>query len=365
MFMILIPLALVVPTTAESFLRPVDTQAEVEASLLAEFAGTFRPGATKDNILEHEAALRPMYTAVPQEADGTLQPAVVRYVLHRFFAQRGWFILGLEPGTDAKYVHVNSSSGEESLQALQQWVPSFMQKFLEKMVGGRGISLRELAVLAATLEDLIHKESLSRLEKAYHALDLPVSAQLNQEQISEVLKVFIMIYMKDDAFSASTPAAVLHEHNKFTQDLKDWAELQQWMRGVQHKVHPTALTLDFHAMSSIAEEMGATYGTYNKQECGMLKAELIGFESQKAGRVRLADFYEKGRSSTFEFSEKVDYLRVLGALDETDPNQLHVIIPNYVGARPNCMVTSKFYAICCSNEWRISWVSWRAPLHLT
>jgi len=119
---------------------------------------------------------------------------------------------------------------------------------------------------------------------------------------------------------------------------------------VQQKVHPSTVTLDFNAMGSIVEEIGATYGTYNKKECDTLKAELVDVESQKAGRVRLADFYEKGRSSTFDLSEKVDYLRVLGALDETDPNQLHVIIPNYVGARPNCMVTSKFYAICCSNE---------------
>jgi len=81
-----------------------------------------------------------------------------------------------------------------------------------------------------------------------------------------------------------------------------------------------------------------------------LKGALLDIESQRAGRVRLADFYEKGRSGTFAFVEKVDYLRVLGALDETDPSQLHVIVPNYVGDRPNCLETSKFYSICCSNE---------------
>jgi len=160
-----------------------------------------------------------------------------------------------------------------------------------------------------------------------------------------------MIYIDGDEFSASSPTAVRDEHKRFKQEVSgNWVQVQQWVRDVRQKVHPSALTLDFKAMGSIVEEIGATYGTYNSMECDTLKSELVDVESQKAGRVRLSDFYEKGRSSTFALSEKVDYLRVLGALDETDPNQLHVIIPNYVGARPNCMVTSKFYAICCSNE---------------
>jgi len=343
--MIFIVLSLVVPTTATSFLQQVDTQAEVEASLMAEFAGTFRPGAKQDNILQHEAALRPMYSVVPQEADGTLQHTVVRYVLHRFFAQRGWFIRGLEPGTGAQ----SGISGNHP-QGLQEWVPTFLQNFLDK-IGGRGIGLRELAILAATLEDLVHKETLGRLEKAFHALELHHSAELNQEQIQEVLEVFMMLYQEDGPnLDTSSPAAVRKEHIWFTQNVEDWTGVQKWMLGVQQKVHPTKATLDFNALSAVAEEIGATYGTYNKKTCGTLKAALLNIESQKAGRVRLSDFYEVGRTGTFGFSEKVDYLRVLGALDETDPNQLHVIVPNYVSSRPNCLAASELYAICCSNE---------------
>merc|ERR1740130_743545 len=72
---------------------------EVESALLTELASTFRPSATGgDHIKIIEEALRPMYTAVPKEAGGILGHAVVRYILHRFFAQRnGWFIRGLEP----------------------------------------------------------------------------------------------------------------------------------------------------------------------------------------------------------------------------------------------------------------------------
>merc|ERR1719272_1821490 len=106
-----------------------DLQDEVQKSLLAELAATFRPSAAKDHIVQLEAMLRPMYSAVPQEADGTLRHTVVRYVLHRFFAtQRGWFIRGLEPGSGTG----NNTAGN-GIQSLQEWVPNFLQGFLEEL----------------------------------------------------------------------------------------------------------------------------------------------------------------------------------------------------------------------------------------
>jgi len=81
-----------------------------------------------------------------------------------------------------------------------------------------------------------------------------------------------------------------------------------------------------------------------------LKSELLSIESKKAGRVRLTEFYKKGLTGVFEFNEKVEYLRALGALDESDANQTFVIVPNYVASRPNCLVASSFYAVCCRNE---------------
>jgi len=350
MFMIFTFLLLVVPTTGKSFLQQVDARAEMEASLTAEFAATFRPGAAKDNILQHEAALRPLYTAVPQEEDGTLHHTVVRYVLHRFFAQRGWFIRGLEPGTGAQ----NNSSGGDSLHALQEWVPAFLQKFLDQLVGGRGIGLRELAILAATLEDLVHKETISRLEKSFYVLNLPLSGQLEQEQISEILEIFMMLYTTGGSAPLLPDNAkrgdFQHARDYFMQNVDDWGEVQQWMRSVQQKIYPNSATLDFTAIGSVVEKIGATFATYNQKECTGLKAKLLAIESQKAGRVRLVDFYKKGLSGVAGFEDKIDYLRALGALDETDPKQPHVIVPNYIGARPNCMPVSHFYVVCCQNE---------------
>lgn len=50
------------------------------------------------------------------------------------------------------------------------------------------------------------------------------------------------------------------------------------------------------------------------------------------------------------FVESVPYLRQLGALDETDPAQMSVIITNYLTSPANCVSSSKFYSVCCIDQ---------------
>jgi hypothetical protein len=356
--------ASVAPTSAGgSFLRAsqavdqLNTRQQAEASLLAELAGTFRPGRTQDHIVKIEQKLKPMCAAVPQDADGTFPHSVVRYVLHRFFAQRGWFIRGLEPSATKK-----QDAADKTLQDLQEWVPSFLQEFLEQLHQGRGLSVRELAVLVATLEDLIHKEStrrlttiLDRLELGSVAVDETTNTSkylYSEENVKEVLDFFMMSYQLGPEGEGSLNKSKDVMRTKlwvFANDVKDWKEMQDWMQSIKLQVHPHS-PVDFDGLVSIVEAIGEHYGAYNINECSRLKAELLGIESTKAGRVQLSEFYKKGLTGVFEFNEKRDYLRDLGVLDESDPKQPHVIVPNYVSSRPNCLTTSTFYTICCRSE---------------
>jgi len=330
----------------------VSTQ-DVEASLLSELASTFdstfRPGAPHDHISKLEAELRPMYSVVPQGKDGSLNHAVVRYVLHRFFSQKyGWFIRGLEPGTG----NMTKPTKEQELQSLQEWVPSYVQSFLEQLQADRGISLRELAIIAGTLEDLIHKEAVARLRQGYDALLFPQEVPLNEQKARQALEIYMMIYMLGGNFTLKGPSQVMRAHDLFTKKVKDWGAAQEWMHGIQMELFPESAhkSLHFNDTARVVEEVGRRYGVYNDQECDKLKSELLSIESKKAGRVRLTEFYKKGLTGVFEFNEKVEYLRAIGVLDESDPTQPYVIVPNYVAARPNCLVASSFYAVCCRNE---------------
>jgi hypothetical protein len=142
----------------------------------------------------------------------------------------------------------------------------------------------------------------------------------------------------------------MQAHQIFVEKNKDWGELQEWMHDKLVKLFPTRRILSFYEVVRVVEEIGRNYGKYNERACGKLKAELLSVEAKKAGRVRLTEFYKKGLKGIFEFDEKIEYLRALGVLDETDPKQPHVIVPNYISSRANCLSTSSFYVVCCRNE---------------
>merc|ERR1740130_1743152 len=124
------------------------------------------------------------------------------------------------------------------------------------------------------------------------------------------------------------------------------------MNSIQMEVAPVSIhaPVNFSSATRVVEQLGRRYSTYNSNTCDQLKSELLSVESTKAGRVRLPEFYKKGLSGVFSFSEKIEFLRALGAVDESDPNEPYVIVPNYVSARPNCLKASDFYVICCRNE---------------
>merc|ERR1719388_710222 len=82
-----------------------------------------------------------------------------------------------------------------------------------------------------------------------------------------------------------------------------------------------------------------------------MKQSLVGMDRRGTGRVRLADFYGTALDTDWRFSESEDYLRQLGALDETSKwLGKQVIIPNYLQAVSNCIVSSQHYSVCCANE---------------
>jgi hypothetical protein len=111
------------------------------------------------------------------------------------------------------------------------------------------------------------------------------------------------------------------------------------------------MALNFSQAAHLVEEIGFRYGAFNDIDCGKLKQELLSVESPKRiGRVRLPDFYKKGMYTNWEFNEKPEYLKSLGALDESDMKNPSIIIPNYVASRPNCLITSNYYVVCCRNE---------------
>jgi len=134
-----------------------------------------------------------------------------------------------------------------------------------------------------------------------------------------------------------------------------WNATEAWLRNVE----ATPLTnigedeVEFSTAATIASDIGQKYGPYNDAECQKIKKTLMGAWSKGAttGRVRLVDFYKLGfELDEFNFAEKPDFLRSMGALDDTNASSPLVIIPNYVQSMPNCLQATSIYSICCRNE---------------
>merc|ERR1719161_15734 len=74
-------------------------------------------------------------------------------------------------------------------------------------------------------------------------------------------------------------------------------------------------------------------------------------DTNATGRVLLKKFYGKVLEGSYPFTESIEYLRRIGALDESSRSSgPSVIIPNYITSTNNCIMSGTYFSICCLNE---------------
>lgn len=328
--------------------NPAESSATVSASLekallaeVEEVLGSEHRKATERRLGRIEEALRPTFAAMPKNEHGRLEHAAARYALHRVFVQRhGWFVRGLEPGGDAW----NTS-------AATKMMPDYIQDLFERRIGGDGFDLNHLAALAALLENLVHHEAVGRLGASYSSLEISRDDSVSLKDSQDVIDTYMISYILGTNISEMSPALAQEQRSSITEQYPGWPDTQTFLREVQESVGPHKDDLTFENVASVVEEVGERYGRWQDHECKTLKNELVGLEDRGSGRVRVADFYSSAlHDGKWQFSESVDYLRQLGALDETDPSNPRVLISNYVNSPSNCVASSSYYSVCCLNE---------------
>ena len=107
---------------------------------------------------------------------------------------------------------------------------------------------------------------------------------------------------------------------------------------------------DFDMAVRVTNRASRNYGKWKThEECADLQQALKALDREGTGRVRLLDFYKKDNvSGNWFLEEQQDYLRDMGALDESNSAiGPQVIIPNYVQAPSNCPEVSSLYDVCC------------------
>merc|ERR1719384_1516430 len=141
------------------------------------------------------------------------------------------------------------------------------------------------------------------------------------------------------------------------EDFPSWGDFKLWVQDVRQtmnmerslrSLHTEDFTLE-HVTREV-QEINDRLGVFQNIECRSLKGALVDLEYKNTGRVSLSDFYREGMKGEYLFIEQTDYLRRLGALDESDPQHPSVIIANYLAGQANCLASTSFHSVCCFDE---------------
>eukprot|EP00931_Biecheleriopsis_adriatica_P086870 TRINITY_DN6142_c0_g4_i1.p1 TRINITY_DN6142_c0_g4~~TRINITY_DN6142_c0_g4_i1.p1 ORF type:complete len:566 (+),score=124.05 TRINITY_DN6142_c0_g4_i1:81-1778(+) len=325
---------------------------QVRATVLEEVTAALGSGnrVTEKRLAAIEKVLEPTFAAMPKNEHGNLDDAAARYVLHRLFVQRhAMYIKGLEPAGQVW----NSTS---TVEVLDDHIPSFVLSLFEERLKGQGLSLHETAVLAATLEHLIHDEAVQRLTVVYEANNISKDARVQEFTLEALLESYMMFLVLGK--KGITADSLAQQRAKIADSYPGWSDTRKFAFQVSSSIIGTNSAdpdfapgnLSFRAATDIVEEIGEKYGRWQNSECLDLKEMLVKMEHGSSGRVLLKDFYGSALKGNWQFSERVDYLREMGALDKTDEQHLSVLIANYVNSPSNCVASSSIYSVCCINE---------------
>jgi len=314
-------------------------------SRLEEVLGSDHRQATEARVASIVGHLRTTFASLPKSDRGAIGAPAARYTIHRYFIQRhGWQIKGLAPAGQAW-------SSSSPVAALGDRMSEDVHNIFEEHLGTHGFDLHEVAVLAATLENLIHAEASGRLRSTYAKLAQDTESTLSAEDAMDVVDTYLQSILLSNNISAMSSAQV-HRMRRFIDVLFPyWNATKTWLRGVVQDVAPDRTTMVFSDVAQIVEVVSERYGSQSDQDCQDIQDKLVLLEEGGTGRVKLRDFYESvGSRGFWNFRENLEYLKHAGAIDDSDPSAPRVIIPNYLQLPSNCLVPSDYYAICCMDR---------------
>jgi len=312
------------------------------------------------HLADIEQALMPMYRTLPKNSNGRLERRSLRHLAHRYFNERSSLIIrGFEPSRP-----VNESSWG-SAEILSQRVPGFVESVLEsRHRADRGFDLKDAAYMIATIEQLVFDSESTLLEKVYQSQRKPLQRPLGDHGLKQVLEAYLVHWlMGDDQEGIDmllNKPSLLHDSFPHWDLLVKFAEGEIRALDYRRQQHPktqghsvgNALKqrYSFDDAHEVVGDITRSFASFWESECIEMKESLIAMDTHHTGRVPLSKFYGTGLDAEWRFGESESYLRELGALDESGWRGKQVIIPNYIQAASNCIVTTSHYMVCCAND---------------
>merc|ERR1719203_141336 len=175
----------------------------------------------------------------------------------------------------------------------------------------------------------------------------------------EAVKAYFIKILLGGNVTYASMDAIQYVERALLEQYPYWDETHMWLKDFRqaHKImllprrNPFQKPAEsFDDSVELVKELKHNFGSFQDLECKTLKNKLVDMEYQGSGRVRLSRFYGEALGGDWTLGESVEYLRNLGALDETNPKMPSLVIANYINSPTNCLVASGFYSVCCFDE---------------
>jgi hypothetical protein len=332
------------------FLRKVsirEVEADLQATLSGLLGGKSAVGALR--LEDIEASVWQTFQALPKNAVGRLAPSAVRYIVHGYFArEHGWLIKGLEPHG----MQVNVSQIHE-VSILQDKAPALVEGLLEARQSDRGLALHDIVQMIAVLEQMMFDESVTLLEAAYRLHQLPVEDSIDSYELFQVLRSYIVLFetgARAELFDIHGHEALMRTASEDSSSLSS-DTIMSFQFKHRHRINPFKPCLySFQSATEVMRSLALQHGKWQDADCREMKAALTDLDPQGYGAVPLSVFYAQPEGRLWHFQESEDYLRTIGALDESTSDNPQVFITNYVYGASNCIASSSYYSVCCISE---------------
>jgi hypothetical protein len=305
-----------------------------------------------------ENVLDPMWRTLPKNSYGRVDRRFFRYLAHRYFMQTSSLLIrGFEP------TRLLNSSSWGSAEIMSQRVPAFVESVLmSRNADDHGFSLEDAKIMIAALKQLIFDSESSMLESAYSKSQVSHETILTRDGLHKVLEVYLVNWlMADDPEGRDI---LLSDRSRLASSFPHWKELVAFAEGQikaldfarqaqPQAAHAQSLMKQQYTFDDAHEVAGGittSFASFWESECVSMKEGLAKMDPKHTGRVPMKEFYGSALETEWRFSESEQYLRELGALDETSRWGKQVIIPNYLQGSNNCIMSGEHYLVCCANE---------------
>jgi len=336
---------LVILANSEGFLSAQVDKQSVEQAFLEEMTGL----SSKARLVKLEQQFTPIFAALPKNQHGNLDNPTVRFAIHRYFSHNfGWQVKGLT--STGETWNASSSTG-----FMKSRVSSYIFELFDKQLQGIGFNVKNLAVFASVMEDLVNAEAVKIVDKVFDLLHLSMTGPVDAADVDRTLNVFNAASMMG-TFVLDSMRDLMTIEREIFDIYPRFENTQIWMRDVRHAYdflnlpHRNPFIVHKYTYDdtvAIANKIMYSLGMFEMAECRAIKDTLIEMDPHAVGRAPLADYYA---SDKIDFHESRSFLRQVGSLDETDSLAPSIIIPNILGISGNCAMTTEYYSVCCLNE---------------